>query len=55
MSCLAPTLQAFFTERLINQRQASANVAAYRDTCGCCCASCTTAPASRPASWTWAT
>jgi integrase/recombinase XerD len=33
MSSLAPTLQAFFTERLTNQRQASPKtVAAYRDT-----------------------
>ena len=33
MSALAPTLQAFFTERLINQRHASAHtIAAYRDT-----------------------
>jgi integrase/recombinase XerD len=33
MSLLAPTLQAFFTERLATQRQASpATVAAYRDT-----------------------
>jgi integrase/recombinase XerD len=33
MSALAPTMQAFFTERLINQRQASPHtVAAYRDT-----------------------
>jgi integrase/recombinase XerD len=33
MSALAPTLQAFFTERLIGQRQASAHtIAAYRDT-----------------------
>jgi integrase/recombinase XerD len=32
MSALAPTLEAFFTERLINQRQASPHtVAAYRD------------------------
>ena len=32
MSALAPTLQAFFTERLIGQRQASPHtVAAYRD------------------------
>jgi integrase/recombinase XerD len=32
MSALAPTLQAFFTERLINQRHASPHtVAAYRD------------------------
>lgn len=33
MSALAPTLQAFFTERLIRQRQASPQtIAAYRDT-----------------------
>ncbi len=33
MNSLAPTLQAFFTERLLSQRQASPNtVAAYRDT-----------------------
>jgi Phage integrase, N-terminal SAM-like domain len=33
MSLLAPTLQAFFTDRLTGQRQASAHtIAAYRDT-----------------------
>src|SRR5258708_35280626 len=33
MSALAPTLQAFFTDRLIPQRHASHNtIAAYRDT-----------------------
>lgn len=33
MSALAPTLQAFFTERLINQRHSSAHtIASYRDT-----------------------
>jgi len=33
MSALAPTLQAFFTERLISQRRASGHtIAAYRDT-----------------------
>ena len=33
MSALAPTLEAFFTERLIRQRQVSPNtIAAYRDT-----------------------
>ena len=33
MSKLAPTLQAFFTERLMGQRQASAHtIAGYRDT-----------------------
>jgi len=32
MTALAPTLQAFFTDRLIRQRQASAHtIAAYRD------------------------
>lgn len=32
MSALAPTLEAFFTERLVHQRQASPNtIAAYRD------------------------
>ena len=32
MTALAPTLQAFFTQRLTGQRQASTNtVAAYRD------------------------
>jgi len=33
MSALAPTLQAFFTERLVHQREASPHtIAAYRDT-----------------------
>jgi len=33
MTALAPTLQAFFTDRLMNQRQASQHtIAAYRDT-----------------------
>ncbi|EQD71719.1 integrase/recombinase, partial [mine drainage metagenome] len=33
MTALAPTLQTFFTDRLIGQRQASPNtIAAYRDT-----------------------
>jgi integrase/recombinase XerD len=33
MTALAPTLQAFFTDRLLGQRQASPNtIAAYRDT-----------------------
>lgn len=33
MSLLAPTLQAFFTDRLIGQKRASAHtIAAYRDT-----------------------
>ena len=34
MSALAPTLQAFFTDRLIRQRQASPHtIAAYRNCC----------------------
>ena len=33
MTALAPTLQAFFTDRLVRQRRASAHtIAAYRDT-----------------------
>jgi hypothetical protein len=33
MSALAPTLQAFFTDRLVRQRQANRHtLAAYRDT-----------------------
>jgi hypothetical protein len=34
MSAVAPLLEAFFTERLIGQRQASPNVAAYRAVLG---------------------
>jgi hypothetical protein len=34
MTALAPTLEAFFTQRLLAQRRASPNtIAAYRDTC----------------------
>ncbi|HWY89233.1 MAG TPA: hypothetical protein VNY31_01040 [Solirubrobacteraceae bacterium] len=33
MSLLAPTLQAFFTDRLVRERKASPHtIAAYRDT-----------------------
>jgi hypothetical protein len=33
MTLIAPTMQAFFTDRLIQQRQASPQtIAAYRDT-----------------------
>jgi hypothetical protein len=43
MTLVAPTLQAFFTDRLATQRRASPRtVAAYR---GCCSASCTAGPA----------
>ena len=49
MSALAPTLQAFFTDRLIRQRHASPHtIAAYRDTCGCCSASPPTRTGDRP-------
>ncbi len=37
MSALAPTLQAFFTDRLTRPRNASPHtIASYRDTGGCC-------------------
>ena len=56
MTALAPTLQAFFTDRLIRQRHASVNtIAAYRDTCGCCSATPPPAPGYRRRSWTWPT
>ena len=50
MSALAPTLQAFFTDRLIRQRQASPHtVAAYRDTFRLLLGfAARSAPASRP-------
>ena len=50
MTALAPTLQAFFTDRLISQRQASPHtIAAYRDTFRLLLRfSCRAAPASRP-------
>ena len=38
MSPIAPTLQLFFTERLVRQRQASPpTVVAYRTRFDCCC------------------
>ena len=53
MSELAPTLQAFFTERLMGQRRASPTPSPATGTpSGCCCASPPTAPAPKPASWT---
>jgi hypothetical protein len=37
MTLIAPTLQAFFTDRLLQQRQASPQtITAYRHPCGCC-------------------
>ena len=53
MSLLAPTLQAFFTDRLIGQRHASPHtIAAYRDTLRLLLAFATAHPASSPAIWT---
>ena len=38
MTAVAPTLQAFFTDRLVAQRHARPHtIAAYRDPCACCC------------------
>ena len=56
MSALAPTLQAFFTERLIGQRHASPNtIAAYRDTLRLLLAFAAKRLAASPASSTSAT
>ena len=53
MTALAPTLQAFFTDRLARQRHASGHtVAAYRDALGCCSHSPPAARASRRPGWT---
>ena len=53
MSALAPTVQAFFTERLITQRNASPHtIAAYRDTFRLLPASPKTRPANSRFSWT---
>ena len=53
MSLLAPTLQAFFTDRLITQRDASPRtVAAYRDTFRLLLRSPSNRPASSHTSWT---
>ena len=50
MSSLAPILEAFFTERLLTQRQVSPHtVASYRDASGSCSSSPSTAPARHPA------
>ena len=48
MTALAPTLQAFFTDRLIRQRHASSHtIAAYRDTLRYCSATPPTRPEPR--------
>jgi hypothetical protein len=53
MSALAPTLQAFFTDRLIGQRHASDHtVAAYRDTWRLLLASLPTARGNNHPNWT---
>ena len=53
MTALAPTLQAFFTERLIGQRQASPHtIAAYRDTFRLLLGFAASRPASRRPAWT---
>ena len=54
MSALAPTLQAFFTDRLIGQRQASPHtIAGYRDTFRLLLRlRRRPAPGSRPPRWT---
>jgi integrase/recombinase XerD len=49
MTALAPTLQAFFTDRLIRQRHASGHtVAAYRDTMRLLLGSASAQTGSRP-------
>ena len=54
MTLLAPALQAFFTDRLITQRNASPQtIAAYRDTFRLLLAlRAASRPASSPSSWT---
>jgi integrase/recombinase XerD len=52
MSALAPTLQAFFTDRLVRQRQASPHtLAAYRDTMRLLVRFATVRRASNPRNW----
>ena len=57
MTALAPVLQAFFTDRLIAQRQVSGHtVAAYRDTFRLLLAFAQARTGKpHPASWTWTT
>ena len=53
MTALAPALQAYFTDRLITQRNSSPEtIAAYRDAFRLLCASRQTGPASSRSSWT---
>ena len=54
MSLLAPTMQAFFTERLITQRDSSPHtIASYRDAFRLLLElRLTSGPASSPSGWT---
>ena len=53
MTALAPALQAFFTDRLITQRNSARGRSPPTATRSrCCCASRTTRPASSRSSWT---
>ena len=53
MTSVAPTLQAFFTERLIKQRNVSPRtIASYRDTLDCCSASRRKPPGEHHPNWT---
>ena len=52
MTLIAPTLQAFFSDRLVKQLHASPRtIGSYRDTLVCCCASCRTRPARHRQRW----
>jgi hypothetical protein len=56
MTAIAPTLQAFFTDRLTKQLHASPRtIASYRDTLRLRCASRTTGPERRRRHWTGVT
>ena len=56
MTALAPTLQAFFTDRLARQRNASPHtIAAYRDTWRLLLSFAARQPAGSPPIWTLTT
>jgi hypothetical protein len=56
MTLLAPTLQAFFTDRLTKQLHASrARSPPTATACACCCASPTTRPGASRRRWTGTT
>jgi len=53
MTLIAPTLEAFFTDRLMTQKNASPRtIAAYRDTFRLLLRFAQRRPTSSPASWT---